>query len=38
VHKDCVLREIGTEDVYTTYVNIDIPVVNTTIIVSEMPG
>ena len=38
VHKDCVLGEVGTEVMCATYVNIDIPMVNTTIIVSDMSG
>jgi len=38
VHKDCVLGEVGTEVMCATYVYIDIPMVNTTIIVRDMPG
>ena len=38
VHKDCVLREVGTEVMFTAYVSTDIEVANTTVIVSDMPG
>lgn len=38
VHKDCVLRDVGTEVMFTAYVSTDIEVANTTIIVSDMPG